>query len=172
MKKALVLIDIQREYTTEGRPFYIESIAQSLNNAKKMLEKARKENWFIIHVRHLQEGEIFNGNEYSCFVTDFEPQIGEQQVIKSKFSCFSSMEFTQFLEQKEHWEWFVIGYGSTMCCLSTIIDGYHRGYTFTFVHDASCAKKTENFSEEVNHKFATEHIRTFGKVCSVQDISS
>jgi ureidoacrylate peracid hydrolase len=34
----------------------------------------------------------------------------------------------------------LIGYGSTMCCLSTIISGSVLGVRHTFVHDASWAK--------------------------------
>ncbi len=39
----LVLIDIQKEYTTPGRAFSLKGIEQSLSNAKRILDFARKQ---------------------------------------------------------------------------------------------------------------------------------
>ena len=68
-KKALLLIDIQQEYVSEGRPFFISTIGPSLRNAKKVLETARAESWKILHVKHLQNGAIFHpDSQYSNFL--------------------------------------------------------------------------------------------------------
>ena len=88
--KVLVVIDVQREYVTPGRPFHIKSIGPSLENAKNMLTHARGEGWPIVHVRHLQDGEIFNReSEFSDFVEGFAPQAGELEISKGNYSCFS-----------------------------------------------------------------------------------
>ena len=58
--KALIVIDIQREYISTGRSFHIGSIGPSLQNAYLMLQHARKEGWPIVHVQHLQDGNLFN----------------------------------------------------------------------------------------------------------------
>ncbi|SFT01407.1 cysteine hydrolase [Marininema halotolerans] len=171
-RNALVLIDIQREYVTEGRPFHIRSIGPSLENAKKLLENARTEGWAIAHVRHLQEGKIFNDNsEFSDFVSGFEPRIGEREIVKNQFSCFSSPEFSQMMERLQEYRIHVIGYGSTMCCLSTIVEGYHRGFQMVFVHDASNAKKMDRFGEESHHAHVTEILSTFAEVLPTKRIA-
>ncbi|SDX23548.1 Nicotinamidase-related amidase [Marininema mesophilum] len=171
-RNALVLIDIQREYVTEGRPFYIRSIGPSLENAKTMLEKARTEGWMVVHVRHLQEGEIFNADsEFSDFVQGFEPRIGEREITKYKFSCFSSEEFSEMMDRLKEYRIHIVGYGSTMCCLSTIVEGYHRGHQMIFIHDASNAKEMDKFSEESHHAHATEIMATFADVATTQEIS-
>lgn len=173
MKPILCVIDIQKEYSTPDRPFYISGLEASLTNAKSLLSYARKNDWQIIHVQHLQDGSIFSRtNEFSQFVDGFEPCDGELVCIKENFSSFSSLEFTTALLEKKQNEIFVIGYGSTMCCLSTIIDGYHRGFKFTFVADASNAKPTANFTSANLHNSATEILRTFGNVKNVSDIIS
>lgn len=63
----LVIIDIQKEYTTPNRPFYLKGIEPSLKNAQTLLAMARSQhNWQIAHVQHLRPEEnavIFNRYE-------------------------------------------------------------------------------------------------------------
>lgn len=162
MKNILCVIDIQKEYNTVGRPFHINEIEESLNNASAVLNHARKNNWDIIHVQHLQEGSIFSKNSpYAGFIEGFEPRENEVVCIKDNFSSFSSPEFRDALDGKENSQIYVLGYGSTMCCLSTIIDGYHRGYKFTFVTDASNAKPTKCLNSRKLHEAANEILQAF-----------
>ena len=56
-KNVLILIDIQQEYNTEDRPFYLHGIKPSLENCRRMLQFARDNDWEIIHIQHS------NGNE-------------------------------------------------------------------------------------------------------------
>jgi nicotinamidase-related amidase len=170
--KVLVVIDIQREYVTEGRAFHLKGIAPSLENAGRVLAKAREDGWDIVHVRHLQAGEIFNPeSEYSGFVTGFEPIAGELSVVKSNFSSFSSPEFASVMERYKGLEIFVVGYGSTMCCLSTIIEGYHRGHRMVFVADASLAKSTARFDEASTHAYATDILATFSRITTATEVA-
>ena len=170
MENVLVLIDIQKEYTTKGRPFVIESIASSLENCRKCLDYARKNRWSIAHVRHLQEGEIFNAsNPYSEYVDGFNALHGEAEFVKSNFSCFSSEDFCSFMGQRKNDRIYIVGYGSTMCCISTIIDGFHKGFNLTYIHDASAAKKGL-FDESSTHAHATEIISTFARVMNTGEL--
>lgn len=111
----LVVIDIQREYTTPGRLFYLNGIESSLNNAKKLLEMSRAKKWNIAHVQHFRkEGNgIFNRHElqFSGFVGGFEPKQNEQYFEKSIFSCYSNPEFSYFMEEKKNEPIYIIGYG-------------------------------------------------------------
>ncbi len=161
MKPTLCVIDIQREYNTADRPFYIQGIEASLKNAKALLEFARKNEWRIIHVQHLQDGNIFSrSNVYSNFIAGFEPQREELVCVKNNFSSFSSQEFTNAVSENRSSDLVLIGYGSTMCCLSTIIDGYHRGFNLTFVADASTAKPTPILNSTTLHGSAVEILTT------------
>lgn len=170
-KPVLVVIDIQKEYITKGRSFCLENIGPSLINARNILDHARKNQWTVIHVQHFQEGEIFNKNsEFSALVSGFEPIKGEHLVIKNDFSSYSSPEFVPLMKEYKEHPIFVIGYGSTMCCLSTIIDGYHRGNQFTFIKDASLAKKGSRFDELSTHEYATDIISTYAQVKTAQEV--
>lgn len=170
-KKILVAIDIQREYTTPGRPFYLECAGPSLVKAQQVLATARQLDWPIIHVKHLQSGSVFNPNSfYSNYVEEFRPIPGEIQITKSKFSCYSNAEFAQIAAEEKENEFVVIGYGSTMCCLATIIDGYHRGQRLAFVYDASSARRTVSMDELTAHRAATDIISIYSKVISAGEL--
>ncbi|AOY01923.1 isochorismatase family protein [Jeongeupia sp. USM3] len=165
--KALVLIDIQREYIAMGRKFQIRTIGTSLNNAYDMLSFARREGWPIVHVQHLQDGELFNRHaDTSDFIDGFVPEAGEAHAVKNNYSAFSAPEFEAFAAAHADHEFVVIGYGTTMCCLSTIVDGYHRGYRFALVDDACAARASGQLSEASMHEHAVAILEPFARLTS------
>ncbi len=168
--KALVVIDIQREYITPGRKFQIQGIGPSLGNAYSMLRFARNKNWPIVHVQHLQDGDIFNKNSHtSDFIDSFVPARHETLAVKGNYSSFSSPAFVQFTAEHADHEFLVIGYGTTMCCLSTIVDGYHRGYRFALVEDACAARAAGEFSESSMHEHAVKILEPFARKTRTED---
>ena len=54
----LVLVDVQKEYITEGRPFCLETIGESLENLRRLLAHGRKMGWKIVHMRHQQNAVL------------------------------------------------------------------------------------------------------------------
>ncbi len=167
----LCVIDIQREYNTPARPFYIPGIEASLANAEILLQHARAKKWDVVHVQHLQSEGIFKrGDALADFIAEFKPLPGETVAEKGDFSSFSSETFRNFLETRRDREIVVIGYGTTMCCISTIIDGYHRGFKMALVTDASNAKPTANYASPELHRAACEIIQTFGRLTHTKDL--
>lgn len=167
----LVAIDIQREYTTKGRPFYLNGIEESLENCRAILSHARDQRWPVAHIRHIQKGHVFSEtNSCSRFVEGFEPLPHEFVFTKNNFSCYRCGGFEKFMEWSRSVRIFIIGYNSLMCCLSTIIDGYNRGHELTFVHDASLARATSNADERSAHLHATDIIKLYSEVVSSVDV--
>jgi nicotinamidase-related amidase len=162
VKPILVVIDIQKEYVTEGRPYFIAGIGPSLERAKGVLSAARADGWDVVHVRHLQDGDVFGRDSaYSGFVAGFEPRKGEAEIVKGDYSCYSAPEFARLMKDNLARPVYVIGYGSTKCCLATIVDGYHRGQKFFYVADASNAKRSERFDEKSLHAHATDILKSY-----------
>lgn len=167
--KALIVIDIQREYISAGRSFHIGSIGPSLQNAYSVLQHARKERWPVIHVQHLQDGNLFNAkSDTSDFIDGFRPEEGEKHAIKGNYSSFSSPDFVNFINQHADHEFVVIGYGTTMCCLSTIVEGYNRGYKFTLIEDAAAALAANGNSEASMHEHAVAILKTFARITTTE----
>ena len=124
----LIIVDAQKEYVTKGRPFYLETIEESLHNIDKLLEHARANGWKIAHMRHQQNSECFTwGSPYSEFIDGFGPKEGELELQKSNFSCFSSREFQALVDKYRNDDIYLAGYGTTMCCVSTMIDAHLSG---------------------------------------------
>lgn len=168
----LVVIDIQKEYVTPGRPFNLTGIGPSLLNARQLLQHARGGHWSVVHVQHLQEGAVFNRDApESGFIEGFEPLENEPLIQKSKLSAFTNPDFEAALEAAGSTEVFVIGYGSTMCCLATIVDAALYGRKLTFVHDASWARAPgASFDEAETHRHATAILGIHGKLATVENV--
>ena len=62
------------------------------------------------------------------------------------------------------------GYGATMCCLSTLVDAHHRGYDFTFVTDATCAKRTARFGEQDMREHIVDIMSAFGNLTTTEEV--
>lgn len=167
----LVLIDVQKEYVAEGRPFFLETIGPSLDNLRKLLAHARSRGWTVIHVRHEQNDDCFAyDSPLAAPIEGFEPVEGEYSLVKSNFSCFSSREFQSLVDRWRHEKIIVAGYGTSMCCLSTMIDAHHRGHDFIFVKDATCARRTARFDEQDIKERVVDLMIAFGNVAETKDI--
>ena len=153
-QSTLVVVDAQREYLAEGRPFQLRGIGPSLENIRRLAAFARRERWCVIHVQHVQVGNVFApGGEYSAFIAGLEPMEGETLITKSQLSAFTNPNMSFVLNQRKG-DVYVAGYGSAMCCMATILSGAALGHKMTFVHDASWAVAREGLSEADMHRSA------------------
>lgn len=169
----LVLIDVQKEYIAEGRPFCLETIGASLENLRRLLAFAREKKWKIVHMKHQQNGECFTyGSEFSDFIDGFGPKDEERSLVKTDFSCFSCPDFQALADRNRNHEIIIAGYGATMCCLSTMIDAHHRGYDFTFVTDATCAKRSARFGEQDMKEHIVDIMAAFGATVTTDELLS
>jgi nicotinamidase-related amidase len=169
--RVLVVVDIQREIETEGRPYFIHDLKGSLQNARRVLQHARSCAWTVYHVRHLQEGDLYgHDSPLSLAISGLERGESEVEFIKSDYSCFSSLPFAQAMTRHTADEVVVIGYGSTKCCLATLVDAYGRGQKMTFVADASGSQAFGPKSGEAMHSFASTILETFARVVKTEDV--
>ena len=171
----LILIDFQEEYQTPGRDFYIQRIEESLQKSSQILGFARKNGWKIIHVKHYRQhaqgDELFSKESpYSDYISEFKPSENEKEIIKYLYSSFSAPEFEQELQKQPDSPIFIIGYNTAICVLSTIIEGYHRGYKMTLLKDASSAKSDGITPEKERHEMLTSVLSSFGKIETVDEV--
>ncbi len=169
MKNALILLDIQQEYTTPGRAFYLNGIETSLNQCKKLLQCARENQWEIVHMQHSngENSERFNPNsQFYKFAQGFEPIANnyEHHFIKKNYSCYSSLDFSDYMDKmiREGVVIYLAGYNSVMCCLSTLETAILKNHPMNFIADASLAKKIDHHTEAEMHKI----------MCSIYDAKS
>lgn len=162
-RPTLVLIDIQNEYIAPGRPFRLAGIGPSLDNCRALLSHARRSGARIIHVRHLGDGPVFRRDSpESQFIDGFQPDAGEAVIEKSQLSCYSNPDFGKLVGEGAPGPVHVAGYGSTMCCMATIVAAPLFGHRLTFVHDASWARAGGGLDEAELHRNATAILAIHG----------
>ncbi|WP_342360222.1 cysteine hydrolase family protein [Terrarubrum flagellatum] len=166
----LVLIDIQKEYTTPGRPFFLQEIGPSLKNCRLLLSAARRAGARVIHVRHVQDGPVFKrGAAESDFVEGFSPLNNEIHLLKSKLSCYANERFAPLIDEAKPGSVYVAGYGSTMCCMATVAAAPLFGHKLNFIHDASWARSSSGLSEEELHRNATAILGIHGALATTKE---
>ena len=157
-KNILVVIDIQQEYTTPGRPFYLHGFEDSLEHCRQLLSFAREHAWQIIHVQHSngESAERFNPKmPFFDFVEGFQPMQGEKHDVKNDFSCYSGEVFANAMESIDQMDQasnvYLIGYNTIMCCLSTLEEARRKGHKMHLVTDATYAKAIAGVDEMSMH---------------------
>jgi len=171
MKKLILVIDIQKEYIANGRPYYIKSIESSLEKAQAVLQAARANKIPVWHVQHKQDGSIFaKDSALVDFIPGFEPLNNEPIFIKDMYSCFSSADFSQSVAKQRPEEIIIIGYGTAKCCLCTIIDGIHRGFKFKLIEDACAAVGAKHADEAQMHISAINILKQYADVVDANSL--
>ncbi len=167
----LLCIDIQQEYVAKGRPYCLHGIEPALENCRRLLDHARKCQWPIVHVRHIQESHLFNPElPYSRFIEGFEPLAHEMVFTKHMFSCFSNADFATFMDTARHHPVYVMGFDAQMCCLSTLVDALHRGMRFNFIADASFARQTSLGDEQESYEWVREILSIYANLVETDEI--
>lgn len=140
MNKALLLIDIQKEYFENGALELVNPIGAS-KNAKKLLEHFRKENGTIVHVQHLSgEGAPFfvpgtKGVEIHENVKPLE----EEKVITKQFpNSFRDTDLLEYLQSKKITHLVIAGMMTHMCIDAGTRAAVDYGFECTVIGDA-CA---------------------------------
>ncbi len=169
-KPTLVLIDIQQEYISPGSPFHLDGILPSLENCRLILAHARQEKWPILHVQHVTNGSVFSGQR-AQFIEGFAPAVDEPVFQKSQTSPYTNEAFKSAMLSAKESEALIIGYGSTQCCMSTVISGAAIGLRHSFVKDASWARTlADDISEAQAHRHATAIIGIHGNIRTTEEV--
>jgi nicotinamidase-related amidase len=167
----LLLVDLQREYSTDGRRYYIRDIAPALGNCAKLLRTAQQNRWPIAKTRLLQRGDHFNPKvQFSNWMEAFRPQASDMIFERSEPSCFSNTSFAEMMGHGAGDVVVLAGFTGTVACLSTAIDGATRGHKVIFVSDASASLGDASVSEHEAHAHATFVISQHASVAATDAI--
>jgi len=141
----LVLAELQREYTTDGRPFRIASIGSSLALCRSLLATARRRGWIVAHVRRVQDGLLFNPTlVHGRFEEGFEPTSAELVFDNpGRPGAMAAPGFADFVAAvvRSGARVHVAGYAGEHGVLATLIDLAGQGLRPVLLADAtaSCA---------------------------------
>ena len=146
MSRALVIIDIQRDYFPGGARPLVEPEAAAAN-AKRVLERFRDRGEPIVHLQHVWDAPdatfLRPGTEGVEIHADVAPEDGESVLRKVYPNGFLGTALERDLRGHGVEEIVVAGMMSSMCVDATVRAAVDLGFTTTVVHDACAAPDLE-----------------------------
>ena len=160
----LVLLDLQQEYIAAPRALALEAAPAALENCRIALAHARAHGFPVAFMRWIDNAPFFNPNSrFARWIEGFEPQGSDMIFERSRPSCYASREFAEFMGRSGQ-PYVLAGFAGETACLSTAVDAFHRGHSFTFLQDASASHRLDNTDADSAHRAVSDIIRLYGEV--------
>ena len=148
----VALVDLQVEYAAPGRAYSLADIEPCLENCRAVLSESRRLGLPIAHFRRTLANTYFNPvSPFSEWISDFRPRTNEMMFERHLPSCYSNREFSAFMDVVEAPTLVLLGLTGEGACLSTAVDGFHRGHTTIFVWDASASRPLPGLNAVDSH---------------------
>lgn len=165
----VIVIDPQREYQAEDRALALPDPAPAIENCLLVMSYARSQGFPVAFTRWHQHGKFLSDIEgFGGWLEGLEPRGSDLVFEKSTPSCYGSEEFTRMMNSGGGDRAAIIGFTGTVACLSTVIDGYHRGHEITFISDASASHSLSGFTDAATQEIATSVIGLYGPVMTTR----
>lgn len=167
MQRALIVIDVQREYF-EGA-FPIRHPAGHLENILEVMDTANQANLPTVVVRHHQpdlESPVFReGSDMWQLHGEVASRPHDTLIDKQLPGSFTNTDLDRFLKEREVDTVCIAGYMTQMCCDTTARQAFHRGYQVEFLRDATgtldVANEAGSVSAEQLHEWILVAQRMF-----------
>lgn len=151
MSRALVIVDIQRDYFPGGRmPLHEPEAAAA--KAGQVLEAFRASGEPVVHMQHLSRaggGFLEEGTEGAEIMAPVTPRDGEAVISKRAPNSFLGTDLEQHLRDLAVDEVVVAGMMTSMCVDATTRAGADLGFKMTLVPDACAAPPLEYGGRQV-----------------------
>jgi nicotinamidase-related amidase len=139
-ESVLVMIDCQNTYTTGVMK--LSGIEAALEEAARLLARAREAGVPVIHVMHDGgPGSAYDIREdIGRIVTTVEPRDDEATVVKRLPNAFAKTDLHERLQALGKTDLVVAGFMTHMCVSSTVRAGFDLGYRSTVVGAAAATR--------------------------------
>ncbi len=155
MKSALLLIDVQKIYTTAGSPLFIEGHEAAIANMNKLIDQAVRAGDLVVYVRHVHKkdgsdaGRMFDylgtageiGFVEGTDDVQLDPRLklvpDAVSFTKSRYSAFIGTNLDSLLKGRGIDRIVVTGFMTDYCCETTARHGHDLDYYVDFVIDAT-----------------------------------
>jgi len=166
MKKALIILDVQRIYTDEDSELSCPKADLTVKNINSLIEKTFELNQLIVLVRHMHKadgkdlGRLYDytgepekdfnfkeGTEEVEFDSRLKRPSGVLEIIKNRYSAFVGTNLFNILKENKIKKVVICGFMTNFCCESTARDALDRDFYVDFVIDATGTPGTDNFGQ-------------------------
>lgn len=146
MTRALLVIDVQREYFDGALP--ISHPAGHLENILAVMDSAAEAKIPTVVVRHHQadpESPIFcKGSDMWQLHKEVESRPRDLLIDKQLPGTFTGTDLEPWLKENKIDTVSIAGYMTHMCCDTTARQAFHHGYKVEFLRDATGTLTVEN----------------------------
>ena len=153
MTKALLVIDIQKDYFPGGKMELVGAL-EAANKAARVQRHFRQLGLPVIYVQHIAlspTATFFLPDTYGAEIhQDVAPINNEQVVVKHFPNSFRETRLAQLLTELAVRELTVVGMMTHMCVDTTVRAANDAGYQVTLVGDACATKNLEFDGSEVS----------------------
>ncbi|MFB6209371.1 MAG: cysteine hydrolase family protein [Candidatus Nanohaloarchaea archaeon] len=175
MSTALIVIDMQKEYSDSERPLHISGVETVAENVKRLLEFFRSEDMEIIHVRHISDdpddSTFSAGSSHVEFMDEINVEENEPVVTKTNPGAFHGTDLDRILMSKEVEKVVICGLMSFLCTDTTAREAEARGYETYYVRDTTDSIDLEELSsEEINRVVEAVQDFMFSEVMNTDQI--
>ena len=160
--KALIIVNMLRDFIEEGAPMEVPAGRWIVENIAGEIRYAREKGRPIIFIcqSHEKDDPDFDahppyavkGTPGAEVIDAFEPQAGDQVVLKTGYSGFFRTNLEKILDELDIDEVFITGVTTNTCVLYTAMDAVQRGFG-VIVPGPCVAALTEE-----DHNFALRQI--------------
>lgn len=165
----LVLVDLQQEYLARPRLLALPEADSALANCRRLLDHARRIGLPVAFVRMVGESAFFNrATPFIRWIEGFEPSRNEMIFERASPSCYSCEPFAAFVEQSRGGI-VLAGFAGESCCLSTLIDAFHRKHKVTYICDASASHALDELPADEVHRAVSKISGIYAEVCEVAE---
>lgn len=140
MKRALIVIDVQREYVDGNLPIAHPPLEQSLPNIKAAVEAAHEAGVPVILVRHVDEPDspVFAEGSRGAELHDTVAEAAHDLLlVKHAVSCFAGTSLGAWLEEHDVDTLTIAGFMTQHCDESTARDAADAGLAVELLVDAT-----------------------------------
>jgi nicotinamidase-related amidase len=146
MNRALLVIDVQREYFEGALP--IRHPVGHLGSILAVMDAAQRAKMPTVVIRHHQPGPespIFRkGSDMWQLHAEVEARPRDVLIDKQLPGSFTNTLLAEFLKERGIDTVCIAGYMTQMCCDTTARQAFHRGYKVEFLRDATGTLDVEN----------------------------
>lgn len=168
MKQALLVIDVQKVYTTPGSALYCQGHEAVIDRINALVARAEVQGDLIVHVRHIHRadgsdaGRMFDfhgepgelGFVAGTTEAEDDPALrigpGALQVTKQRYSCFVGTGLDEALRAQGIQRLVITGFMTNFCCETTARHGHDLDYFVDMVLDATgCPDLSQTVTQSV-----------------------
>jgi len=136
----LLCVNLQSEFIAGDASQWIADSARTIELCLAVQSEWRAHMWPIAHLRRIASAAYFNSLAgEGCWIDRVKPLSSELVFEHSLPSAYSSARYREYMQQTRPKHCVVVGLSLNDSIISTVIDGFHRGDSFSILGEAvSC----------------------------------